>query len=255
MAEAQGFKNLAGRVAVVTGGHAGIGYYITLALVERGVRVAVLGRREVRLRETANAIGGGVVPVVCDISDPDSVRQGFRAVDEALGGVDILINNAAVFPIFKVGDATDEELDTAVTTNVLGVLYCMREAIQRMRGRGGGDIITLSSESVHRPFPYLATYAATKAAVETLSRGLKNELRPLGIRVGVLRSGHVEVPNRDEARWDPERAKAFYEEATAGGYMAEVGPGIAPETTAQAVVNMLVQPDEASIDLLELRGR
>jgi len=248
-------RELAGRVAVITGGHAGIGHYITRALVNRDVQVAVLGRREHRLERAARQIGAGMIPVVCDIADPDSVRAAFKTIDERLGPVEILINNAAVFPIFKVGDATDEELHGAVTTNVLGVLYCIREAIARMREHGGGDIVSLSSESVLRPFPYLATYAATKAAVETLSRGLKSELRPLGIRVGVLRSGHVEVPNRDESGWDPQRAQAFFQEAEAGGYLAESGPGIAPETTAQAVVNMLLQPDDAVIDLLELRGR
>lgn len=248
-------RELAGRVAVVTGGHAGIGYHITRALADHDIRVAVLGRRRQRLEQAAREIGGGVVPVVCDIADPDSVRAAFRAVDERLGSVDILINNAAVFPIFKVAEATDEELDGAVATNVLGVLYCMREAIARMRDNGGGDIVSLSSESVLRPFPYLATYAATKAAVETLSRGLKSELKPLGIRIGVLRSGHVEVPDRDGSRWDPERARAFFQEAEAGGYLAEAGPGIAPETTARAVVNMLSQPDDAVVDLLELRGR
>lgn len=239
----------------MTGGHDGLGYYITRRLRELDVRVALFGRRRDRLADAAVAIGGATIPVVCDLCDPDAVRRAFAEVDERLGPVSILINNAAVFPIFKVGEATDDELQTAVGTNVLGVLYCMRSAIERMRAHGRGDIITLSSESVLRPFPYLATYAATKAAVETLSRGLKSELKPLGIRVGVLRSGHVDVPGRGGSRWDPERAKAFYEEAQAGGYLAEAGPGIPPETTADAVVQMLLQPDDAVIDLLELRGR
>ncbi len=248
-----GLRKLESRIAVVTGGHDGIGYYISEALACQGARVAILGRRRDRLAQAAERIGG-VVPVVCDITDPASVRAAFETVDERLGCADVLINNAAVFPIFKVGDATDEELATVVNTNVLGVLHCIREAIKRMGASGAGDIITLSSESVLRPFPYLAAYAATKAAVETLSRGLKSELRPLGIRVGVLRSGHVEVPERQRSNWDPERAQAFFQEAEAGGYLAEAGPGIAPQTTAQAVVNMLMQPRDASIDLLELRG-
>ncbi|MFW6093319.1 MAG: SDR family oxidoreductase [Pseudomonadota bacterium] len=255
MPDTWGRERLEGRVAVVTGGHAGIGYYVTRALVEQGVRVAILGRRETRLSEAARRLEGEVLPVTCDISDPESVRRAFAAVDDGFGSLDILINNAAVFPIFKVGDATDAELRDAVGTNVLGVLHCTREAIVRMRAAGGGDILSFSSESVHRPFPYLATYAATKSAVETLSRGLKNELRPFGIRVGVLRSGHVEVPDREASSWDPERAQAFFAEAQAGGYLAESGPGIRPETTAEAVVHMLTRPDEAVVDVLELRGR
>lgn len=255
MAGAAGQRILEGRTAVVTGGHDGIGYYISEALAASGMRVAILARRRDRLEQAAAQLGENVAPIVCDISDPDSVRRAFAAVDERFGALDVLINNAAVFPIFKIGDATDEELRTVVDTNLLGVLYCTRAAIERMRRRGGGDIVTLSSESVLRPFPYLAAYAATKAAVETLCRGLRNELRGTGIRVGVLRSGHVEVPGRDGSRWAPERAQAFFQEAQAGGYLAEAGPGIAPQATARAVLHMLTQPDDAVVDVLELRGR
>jgi meso-butanediol dehydrogenase / (S,S)-butanediol dehydrogenase / diacetyl reductase len=248
-------KTLTGRRAVVTGGHAGIGYYITEALLAEGMQVAILGRRRDRLDAAARNLGGAAVPVVCDISDPDSVRAAFAEIDGRLGSVDVLINNAAVFPIFTIGDATDQELETVVRTNLLGVLYCTREAIVRMRKAGGGDILTISSESVQRPFPYLTAYAATKSAVETLSRGLKSELRPHGIRVGVLRSGFVAVPDREPSAWDPDRAAAFFEQAQAGGHLADSGPGIAPQTTARSIVHMLRQPDDAAIDLLELRGR
>jgi meso-butanediol dehydrogenase / (S,S)-butanediol dehydrogenase / diacetyl reductase len=249
------FRSLEGRTAVVTGGHDGIGYYISQALLTAGARVAILGRRRERLEQAAAALGGDAAPFVCDIADPDSVRAAFAAVDQRFGALHALINNAAVFPIFKIGDATDEELRQVVDTNVLGVLYCTRAAIERMRATGGGDIVMLSSESVLRPFPYLSAYAATKAAVETLCRGLRSELRQHGIRVGVLRSGHVEVPGREGSRWDPERAQAFFEEAVAGGFMADAGPGIAPEATARAVLHMLTQPDDAVADLVELRGR
>ncbi len=249
------FRDLTGRRAVVTGGHAGIGFFISRALVDAGARVAILGRRADRLEAAAGELGGGVEPVRCDIADPDSVREAFATLESRLGGLDALVNNAAVFPLFRITEATDAELRQAVDTNLLGVLHCIRAAVPLMRAAGGGDIVTISSESVLRPFPFLTAYAATKAAVETLSRGLKHELRADGIRVGVLRSGHVEVPNRDGSTWDPERAQAFFAEAEAGGFLAEAGPGIAPEATARAVLHMLTQPDDAVVDLLELRGR
>lgn len=249
-----GGSGLSGRVAVVTGGHDGVGYYIAEALLGEGMRVALLARRKEVLQQAAGKLAGDVLPVVCDIRDPDAVRAAFARVDEGLGRVSVLVNNAAVVSIYRIADASDEELEATVQTNLLGVMYCIREAAARMRTAGLGDIVNITSEAVLRPFPYLLGYSATKAAVETLSRGLKRELAPLGIRVGVLRSGRVAVPDRQPgARWDPERTEAFFKEAYAGGFIEHEGDGIDPRTTAQSVVHMLRLPRNSSIDVLELR--
>ena len=249
-----GVTELRGRVAVVTGGHSGVGFYISEALLAEGMRVAILGRRADVLEQAAADLGGDVLAISCDIRDPDSVRGAFARVDEGLGPVGALVNNAAVISIYRVADATDEELHETIETNLLGVLYCIREAAVRMRAAGTGHIISITSEAVLRPFPYLTGYSATKAAVESLSRGLKRELYAEGIRIGVLRSGRVSVPGRQGgSRWDPERAQAFFEEAYSGGFIEYEGDGIAPRATARSVVHMLKQPDNASIDVLELR--
>ncbi len=249
-----GASELSGRTAVVTGGHDGVGYYIAEALLGEGMRVALLARREHVLQTAARELGGEVLPVVCDIRDPDSVRSAFRSVDEGLGSVSVLVNNAAIIAIFRIAEASDEELHATVETNLLGVMYCIREAAARMRTAGMGDIVNITSEAVLRPFPYLLGYSSTKAAVETMSRGLKRELAPLGIRVGVLRSGRVAVPDRQPgSRWDTERTEAFFKEAYAGGFIEHEGDGIDPRTTARSVVHMLQSPRNASIDVLELR--
>jgi meso-butanediol dehydrogenase / (S,S)-butanediol dehydrogenase / diacetyl reductase len=245
---------LAGRVAIVTGGGSGIGFYIAEALVAEGMGVAILGRRRDVLDRAAERLGERAFAVACDVRTPDQVRRAFAAVADRFARLDALVNNAAVFDVFRVADATDEELRATLEVNVLGALHCIREAVPLMRKSGGGDIVSISSESVMRPFPLLSVYAASKAALELLSRGLRNELRPDGIRVAVLRSGHVAVPDREEARWEPERAREFMAEAERGGYMADVGAGIDPRTTAAAVVTMLRQPAAASMELLELRG-
>ena len=247
-------SGLSGRVAVVTGGHDGVGRYIAEALLGEGMRVALLARREEVLWQTARELGGEVLPVVCDIRDPDSVRAAFKSVDAGLGSVSALVNNAAIIAIYRIAEASDDELRATVETNLLGVMYCIREAAARMRTAGSGDIVNISSEAVLRPFPYLLGYSSSKAAVETMSRGLKRELAPWGIRVGVLRSGRVSVPDRQPgSRWDPERAEAFFQEAYAGGFIEHEGDGIDPQTTAQSVVHMLRLPRNASIDVLELR--
>ena len=175
-------SGLSGRVAVVTGGHDGVGYYIAEALLGEGLRVALLARRKDVLRQAARKLGGEVLPVVCDIRDPSSVRTAFKNFDGGLGSVSVLVNNAATIAIYRIADASDEELRATVETNLLGVMYCIREAVAQMRRAGLGDIVNISSEAVLRPFPYLLGYSSTKAAVETMSRGLKRELAPLGRR-------------------------------------------------------------------------
>lgn len=256
MAEGSASNELRGKVAAVTGGHSGIGYYITQALIEAGMRVAMLGRREAVLQPAAETLGKAALPVVCDIRDPQSVRDAFGRIDTELGPVAAMINNAAVFPFFKLDVATDDQLQTAVETNLLGVLYCSREAINRMLENGGGDIITVSSEVVRHPWPYLSVYSATKAAVEMLSWGLKEEYRSEGIRVAVLRSGRVEVPREAGgvgADLDMAVVEDFFAKTTAAGFQHADVPGIDPHTTAASVLHILRQPGDASIDLLELR--
>lgn len=256
MQEGPAPDELNGKVAAVTGGHSGIGYYITEALVTAGMRVAMLGRREAVLQPAAEAIGEAVLPVVCDIRDPQSVRDAFGRVDEGLGPVSAMINNAAVFPFFKLDLATDDQLRAVVETNLLGVMYCSREAIRRMLDRGSGDIVTVSSEVVRHPWPYLSAYSATKAAVEMLSWGWKEEYRSDGIRVAVLRSGRVEVPREAGgvgSDLDPRVVEDFFAKTTAAGFQHADVPGIDPHTTAASVLHILRQPRDASIDLLELR--
>ena len=116
---------LSGRVAVVTGGHDGVGYYIAEALLGEGMRVALLARRREVLQQAARKLAGDVLPVVCDIRDPDSVRAAFASVDEGLGGVSVLVNNAAIISIYRIAEASDEELHATVQTNLLGVMYCI----------------------------------------------------------------------------------------------------------------------------------
>ena len=114
-----GVTELRGRVAVVTGGHSGVGFYISEALLAEGMRVAILGRRADVLEQAAADLGGDVLAISCDIRDPDSVRGAFARVDEGLGPVGALVNNAAVISIYRVADATDEELHETIETNLL----------------------------------------------------------------------------------------------------------------------------------------
>ncbi|MCW8158366.1 SDR family oxidoreductase [Stutzerimonas xanthomarina] len=245
---------LDGKVAVVTGGGVGLGRDVATLLIEQGARVAVLGRTRSTLDQVADALGENLLPVVADVSDPRQVRAAFSAIDAAFAGADILINNAAVYQPYRIEDATDTELASTFAINVLGPAYCIREAIPRMRRRGGGDIVNVSSESVSNPFPYLSAYAASKSALETLSQGLRNELRAEGIRVSIFRACHMTGENANVSAWPEGRLEQFLEAIAASGHSLHSGAGIPPATAASALICALTLPREANIDLLALRS-
>jgi len=116
-----------------------------------------------------------------------------------------------------------------------------------------GQIVSISSESVEMPFPMLALYAATKAAVETLSEGLRAELRSDGIRVSVLRSGSVSGGSGGLA-WSEETRQAFFKKIVETGHAAMSGTPATPESMASALVAILALPRDVSVDLIELRA-
>jgi NAD(P)-dependent dehydrogenase (short-subunit alcohol dehydrogenase family) len=180
------------------------------------------------------------------------VRAAFVALNRQFGGVDILVNNAALGHPQKIAEADDRLLQLEVAANLLGPIYCIREAVGSMRTRGGGDIINISSESVRTPYPFLGVYAATKSALETLSEALREELRGDGIRVGVLRSGRL-ADSSFHRDWAPETRERYRQEARASGHYAVSGEPIPPQVTARAVIDMICLPREARLTLVELR--
>ena len=122
-----------------------------------------------------------------------------------------------------------------------------------LRAAGGGNIINISSESVRHPFPFLTVYAASKSALEVLSAGLRDELKPDKIRVTALRLGRVQK-QATESSWEPTLAERFLSAAEASGHLNFSGVGMNPETISAAIVNVAALPADANIDLLELRS-
>jgi meso-butanediol dehydrogenase / (S,S)-butanediol dehydrogenase / diacetyl reductase len=152
----------------------------------------------------------------------------------------------------SIEESDDRLLQEEIATNLLGPIYCMRSAIPLMRARGGGDIVNITSESTRAPYPFLTVYAATKSAVETLSAGLRAELRGENIRVSVVRSGRLAESgfNRD---WPEARRLRYRQIVQQQGYYAASGEPISPQITAQAIIEVLRLPRVANMDLLELR--
>ncbi len=184
------------RVALVTGAGSGIGRAVTRALLGAGYQVALAGRREDALRETAAALGSAAEPLVvhCDVTDPESVRSLFGRVVADCGRLDLLFNNAGVFG--RGGPLDEVALDdwrTVVDTNLTGCFLCAQEAFRTMKAQRprGGRIINNGSISAHVPRPHAVAYTATKHAVTGLTKAISLEGRAFDIACGQIDIGNA----------------------------------------------------------------
>lgn len=243
---------LHGKVAVVTGASKGLGSHFVDALVAAGAKVACLARPSVELEDVAGRHGDSAAAFGCDVGKAAEVDAAIAGAAERFGRIDLLINNAAIFHPFLVEEATVEQVEQHVSVNLLGPIWCIRAAIPHLRATRG-QIVTISSESVRMPFPYLTVYAATKAAVETLSQGLRDELRSDGIRVAVLRSGSVAGSTGGQT-WDAEVAQRFFAKIQETGHASFTGHAAEPTSMAQTLVAMVSLPDDVNLDLVEARA-
>jgi NAD(P)-dependent dehydrogenase (short-subunit alcohol dehydrogenase family) len=181
------------RVAVVTGAGSGIGREVTRALLGAGYRVALAGRREEALRETAGDAPGTVV-VPTDVTDPDAVRALFARVGEELGRVDVLFNNAGVFGApAPFEDVAVADWQAIVATNLTGAFLCAQEAFRAMKQQSprGGRIINNGSISAHTPRPYAVGYTATKHAMTGLTKAIALEGRRCDVACGQIDIGNA----------------------------------------------------------------
>ncbi len=245
--------SLSGRVAIVTGASRGLGREIAAALVDHGARVALLARPSRALDEAAARLGEATLACACDVRSPDEVRESVARAASHFGRLDILINNAAACLPNQVETASDGDVRAEVETNVMGPIWCVRAAIPHLRAAGGGEIVNVSSESVNAPVPWMTIYAATKAALEAFSDGLRTEVRDCGIRVTILRSGAMATSIVDQ--WSAVQKEAFFAAYAQSERQAATGGHIDPAVTADAIIGLLQLPGEANIRLVELTGR
>jgi len=173
--------SLDGAVAVVTGASSGIGTATARALHERGARVVVAARRVDRLEDLAAEVDG--LAVSCDVGDWDSVQRLVAQTVEWGGRIDVIVNNAGVGTFGRLHEADPVAAAAMIRVNVLGVIHGMRAAGERMVKQGSGGIVNVSSIVGEFPDPGSGAYAASKAAVDLLSRTAFRELRDHGVHV------------------------------------------------------------------------
>jgi NAD(P)-dependent dehydrogenase (short-subunit alcohol dehydrogenase family) len=183
-----------GRVAVVTGAGSGIGRAVAKALLGDGWRVALAGRRQKALEETATEGGGVALVAPTDVSDPDAVAALFALTRERFGRVDLLFNNAGIFGVAApLEELTPRQWRDVVDTNLNGTFYCAREALLAMRDQAprGGRIINNGSISAQVPRPHAAAYTATKHAISGLTKTISLEGRRHDVACGQIDIGNA----------------------------------------------------------------
>ncbi|MGW4092622.1 SDR family oxidoreductase [Nocardia sp. NPDC004750] len=188
-------NNLTGRVAVVTGASSGIGAATARRLARSGAKVALLGRRKDRIEELAAELGADALAVVADVGDQQSVRDAAATVRAAFGPVDLVVANAGVMLAAPFESALTDEWDQMVGTNVTGLLYTGRAFIDDLLAAATdgkrADLVLVGSIGGHTVFPNYAVYTATKAAVAHLTRNLRAEFGPRGVRIKNIEPGFV----------------------------------------------------------------
>ena len=186
------YSDLAGQVALITGGAGAIGRAIGKELLSAGTRVALVDTAEERLQgleaELAAEVGPGrVLTCTADVTDSQQVRQAFERTLEVFGRLDILVNNAATTQIKAVDALTDADIDLIVDTNLKGYIKCAREAARIMKRAGTrGTMLFVSSKNGLHGAANKSLYCATKGGELTLARALALELGEFGIRVNSI---------------------------------------------------------------------
>lgn len=186
------YADLAGQVALVTGGAGAIGRAIGKGLLRAGARVGLVDIAEERLQsfgvELATEVGPGrVLTIVADVCDSQQVRQAFDRTLEKFGRLDILVNNAATTQIKAVDALSDADIDLIIDTNLKGYIKCAREAVRIMKRAGTkGTMLFISSKNGLQGAANKSLYCATKGGELTLARSLALELGEFGIRVNSI---------------------------------------------------------------------
>src|SRR5262245_35537988 len=188
-------NRIEGRVAIVTGGAKGIGKAIASSLLEHHGKVLICARNKAEIEgcvaELRAKSRGEIAGMACDVRNLEQVKELAAFAAERFGGIDILVNNAAVGLFASISDMTPEQWSQVIDTNLTGVFYCCHSAIPYLKKRGGGYIINISSLAGKNPFKEGSAYNASKFGLNGFSEAIMQDLRYDNIRVSYVMPGSV----------------------------------------------------------------
>ncbi len=232
-------SGIKGRSAIVTGSTKGIGRAIAEALLAEGAFVTVSARSEKEVaavgKDLERAHAKRVLARACDVRRESDVTALFEETERAFGGVDILVNNAGVGFFRTLEETLLTEWNQVIETNLTGVFLCSRAAIPRMRKRGGGYIVNVSSLAGKNAFPLATAYNASKFGLNGMSEALMQEVRYDGIKVSYLMPGSVATHFNDHTPGPDDAWK------------------IQPEDIARIVIGLLTQDPRTLPSAVEIR--
>lgn len=234
--------NLKGKIVLITGATAGIGRACALALAAEGCKVILTGRRTERLEDVGQEIKQKYkvewLALPLDVRNKELVKTAIAGLPEYWQNIDILVNNAGMARgVKKMQDASAEDWDEMIDTNVKGLLYVTNAVLAGMVKRQKGDIVNIGSIAGHEVYPGGNIYCSTKHAVDAITKGLRIDLVDTPIRVSSVDPGMVETEFSMVRLGDKEKAKAVYE-------------GIQPltaEDIAETVVFIVSRPAHVQI--------
>ena len=185
-------SKLNGKVAVITGGSAGIGLGTAKLFVENGAKVFITGRRQSELDKAAALLGGDVTAIQGDASNLADIDRIYATVKDKAGRIDVLFVNAGIYEPSVLGDITEDHFDRIFAINVKGLLFAVQKALPLLSD--GASVILNGSIVTIKGMSGLSVYAATKAAVRALARSWILDLKGRGIRINVLSPGYTVTP-------------------------------------------------------------
>jgi NAD(P)-dependent dehydrogenase (short-subunit alcohol dehydrogenase family) len=194
---------LKGRVAIVTGGSQGIGEAFARRFAAEGAKVAIVNRDRNKAGTVVDSIrasNGEAIAVQADIAHASEINAAVAQVVDAFGTVHILLNNAGLYLMSRLGQTTEAAFDAMIDVNFKGVFFLCQSVLPIFERQGYGKIINIGSIFGHDGYPDSAVYCGSKAAVALLTKSLALELRDRNIQVNAIAPGWIETPMNEQAR-------------------------------------------------------
>lgn len=239
-------KQIQSKVVVITGASSGLGAATGRFLAARGAKVVLGARRTGRIEQLASEIvaaGGEAIAIEVDVTRMDLVQTMVDRAVEQFGRVDVMLNNAGVAPLSMLESLQVEDWIQTIDVNLKGVMHGVAAALPVMKEQRSGQFINVASIAAFSVGPSTAVYSATKQAVRVFTEGLRQEVKPYGIRTAIISPGAIatDLPSGTTDADIAAGIRKFYESA------------LPPESFARAVAFAMSQPDDMDVNEIVFR--